>query len=33
MRKEVIQEIKVMEENHDVLLYNLLEFRHKLMVT
>ncbi|MCY7966021.1 hypothetical protein MOB49_02895 [Bacillus haynesii] len=22
-----------MEENHDVLLYNLLEFRHKLMVT
>ncbi|MCY7836067.1 hypothetical protein MOF21_01495 [Bacillus haynesii] len=21
MRKEVIQEIKVMEENHDVLLY------------
>ncbi|MCY7779617.1 hypothetical protein P9D31_14710 [Bacillus haynesii] len=22
-----------MEETHDVLLYNLLEFRHKLMVT
>ncbi|MFE6241642.1 tetratricopeptide repeat protein, partial [Bacillus velezensis] len=32
-RKEVMQEIKVMEENQDVLLYfSLLEFRHKLML-
>ncbi|MEC1406943.1 Rap family tetratricopeptide repeat protein [Bacillus rugosus] len=33
MRKEVMQEIKIMEENQDVLLYySLLEFRHKLML-